>query len=590
MKLSLPFLVAAHFIAFSTYAFGDPSPPVWVIQEARPDGLVEVRVIEGFASDRQDVISQEMIFKKIMSKDEAARFKFSGSITAPPPLALKPGKPLWEPSKSQWAPSDEQDYSNWIATQVTPDFLSGTGLVADCADVGLLFRWVYARDHKLPIANTLSGSGRLFGHFSGSARWDGLAQDPDWKKDERFKAALRYLFDNTYTRTVVADLYPTEVSPQFVQPGSMFMIIRANSGHTQTIQAIDPTSGITTLWGNEPAASAIFSSPILLEVGEQETFGRWRYVEQVSGPNGPLWQLITPDEMPGYSANQFGQVFTDIDVLSDWINAQLGIHISDAVRFANLVDEFEENLFIRESVVAAGLAYCYATSCDPSSQDYQNYSTFSRDARLESEQKQILALLSKLGSANPAVTQTLAKFPSGEVIPSSGLTYLELLEDPVALGRLNPDPRVSFAERWGFTGSALTPTITLNGDAVALSFILEQRFYLVQRGAELCKNGCDHQSDLIKIYNTAQVDQNIRSVVRLLFADSALSGVDGDALAKIRLSYSLASLKFTSPSCPEAGGACTFDDVVFATGAQERLSRWSPNAWDAMGLRWGFLD
>jgi hypothetical protein len=588
MKIALRLLAAVCFIALSGSALAESTPRRWVIQETLPSGQVEVRVIEDEGSGRQDVISQQIVFKKIMSSAEAARFEFAGNVAAPSPLAFQPGNPLWVASKPQWTAFDEADYSNWIATRVTTDFLSGTGLVADCADMGLLFRWVYARDHQLPIANTMAGSGRLFGHFSSSASWDALAQDPDWRKDERFKAALRYLFDNTYTRTVVADLYPTEVSPQYVQPGSMFMIIRPNSGHTQTIHAIGLTSGIATLWGNEPASAAIFSTPLLLEAEEKETFGRWRYVEQVASPDGPLWKLISSDEMPGYSANQFGQVFKDVDALSDWIDAQLGIHIPDSVRFTNLVSTFQENLFIRESVAAAGLAFCHVTTCDPSSQDYEDYSTFSRDVRLQSEQKQILALISKLGSTDPIVIKTLAQFPSDEVIPGSGLTYLALLEDPTALGRLNPDPRVPFAERWGVTGSALTPTVTLNGDAVALTELLYQRLFFVQQGASLCQDGCDHESDSIKAYDTAHLDGGIRSLIGLLFADGAREGVDPDALPKIRLSFARGQLSITSPACPEKGGVCTLDDAVFADGAQARLAHWSPDPWDAVGARWGF--
>ena len=79
----------------------------------------------------------------------------------------------------------------------------------------------------------------LWAFFEALLAWDKLPQDADWKKDERFKAALRYLFDNTFTHTVVADLYPTFINPQYVRPGSMFMIIRTTSGHTQTLQKVD---------------------------------------------------------------------------------------------------------------------------------------------------------------------------------------------------------------------------------------------------------------------------------------------------------------------------------------------------------------
>jgi hypothetical protein len=390
------------------------------VKETLPDGRVDVRVIQETTApkDRQDLLPQIVTFKRVMSAREAAEFK---TPLATRVLIAKAGKPLWQLSKPQWTQADEDDYSNWIATEVTTDFLSNTQIVVDCADTGLLFRWVYARNHQLPIANSLTGSGQLFGHFSSNADWDKLAQDSDWKKDERFKAALRYLFDNSYTRTVVADLYPTLVSPQYVRPGSMFMIIRTTSGHTQTVHKVDLTHGISTLWGNEPAASTIFDTPLIVEAESKQTIGMWRWVRQDSTAKGMRWVLTPSEEMPGYSLEQFQETTDDSDVFSDWFYQKLGITISDADKLASVVKSFGQSLMFRQSITAMSVAYCYLTPCDPSSQDYSDYSTFARDARIVSEQNQALTLIAKLGSTNQAVTVAMAQLPDAEVIPTSGL-------------------------------------------------------------------------------------------------------------------------------------------------------------------------
>ena len=57
--------------------------------------------------------------------------------------------------------------NNLLILYINTQFNKSTGLFANCADVGLLFRWIYAREKSLPIANTLQGpSKKLFGHFS----------------------------------------------------------------------------------------------------------------------------------------------------------------------------------------------------------------------------------------------------------------------------------------------------------------------------------------------------------------------------------------------------------------------------------------
>jgi hypothetical protein len=574
------------FLAFFSVAFASAAPHQWIVRETLPNGMVDVRVIEEIVvpPNRQDLLPQKMIFNQIMTARESENFHLPRSAQI---LKSTPGKPLWELSKPQWTQADEDDYSQWFANQVGVDFLSDSDLVADCADMGLLFRWVYARNHQLPIANTLSGSGALFGHFSSSADWDKLPQDPDWKKDERFKAALRYLFNNTFTRTVVADLYPTIVSPQYVRTGSMFMIIRPTSGHTQTLHKVDLAAGITTFWGNEPASIKIFETPIDLELGMKETFGMWRWVEQTQTKDGVEWALISSDKMPGYSANQFGQNFTDPDVFSDWINQQLGIHIADSIRLKNFVMSFAQGLDQRLDLTAMSIPYCYLKPCDPSSQDYANYSTFARDARLVNEQKEILPLIAKLGATNTDVTTALGLLQNVTVIPGTDVTFFALLQDPAALARLNPDPRVSYPERWGITAAMLTPTIALNADAAALQDLLTERTYYVSGALMECAKGCAANDPAIGYLNTTTLDAGIQQILAQTLTDTQASGVDAAAFPQIRKIFQASPLSPAPQACP-AGIACTLDDAVFTDAAKLRLPNWSSNPNDPFEKRWGY--
>jgi hypothetical protein len=66
----------------------------------------------------------------------------------------------------------------------------------DCADAVYAIRWIYARIAHLPAAATTK-DGRRIGHWS--TDWKHLPTHPEWHMDERFRAALLYLFPRTWT-------------------------------------------------------------------------------------------------------------------------------------------------------------------------------------------------------------------------------------------------------------------------------------------------------------------------------------------------------------------------------------------------------
>src|SRR5689334_22542224 len=86
---------------------------------------------------------------------------------------------VWTSTRN-WTLDDERAYGEWIAT-IPEDYLAGTGMLVDCADAAMLFRWIYAHDHALPAANTAGGA--LVGNWNGS--WASKPKHEDWRQDQR---------------------------------------------------------------------------------------------------------------------------------------------------------------------------------------------------------------------------------------------------------------------------------------------------------------------------------------------------------------------------------------------------------------------
>ena len=603
--LTLSFI--AVFSIFNGVANAQSNLNYYPVQESLPDGSVRFKIIEEDPSLRsqQNQISQQVIYKaivqkadlpidvqgilqKILKKNQADLLDNAGPTrpTTGGPRFPMVAKPLWTPVKNAWTEADEDAYSAWFAQQTT-DFNQDTGLLADCADTGLLFRWVYARNNLLPIANTMTGSGKLVGHFSSNAAWDALPTNADWKQDERFKAAMRYVFDNTYTRTVVSDIYPTVISPQYVRPGSMVMIIRPADGHTQTVHQVAPTRGITTLWGNEPAAETIYSSALIIEIQNKMTVGMWRQVELV----GQTWQLTPANQMPGYSTAQFAQTFNSNGEMNDWLNSQLGVVESDATRLQVLESAFEQGLGMRLQVTAESIPFCIAIQCATTSAAYDNYSTFARDAKLVSEQQEMAALITKMGTTNPDVINFENQVKEeGEVIHGSGLTYLALLQDPTLLTKFNSDPRVSYETRWGIAPATPNATLDFYTISQALSSLLSERLTEINNGFYTCqRGGCTPNSATLKSLNTATLDGGIKTVVQETLAAANVAGVDPAAITAVHTYFSNTWIyNLTATTCANNYGTCTFNDIVWGTDAATHINAWSPVATDPINTRWGY--
>ncbi len=303
----------------------------WVVLEPQENQSVLFLVVDEFLNKGQESLPQVIAHREIIPHANSAelheKIKFyshfvDGQQFMDASLSARtiserpiPGKPLWVPVKNSWSAQDEADYSAWVSSTVTVDFVYGSSLSVDCADWAMLVRWVYARDHRLPMANSLAGSGQLFGHFSSNAEWDQLPSDPDWRKDQRFQAAMAYLLNSTFTHSLWHDLYPVVINRNYVRPGTIFLFLRPDNGHTQTIKSLDVNYDLcgnsdcfVTYWSTEPASQDAVASIIR----EPDTFGGmgnvysgflgWRW-PRVNAHG--QWELTPATAMPGYSTMQY---------------------------------------------------------------------------------------------------------------------------------------------------------------------------------------------------------------------------------------------------------------------------------------------
>src|SRR5512139_1206226 len=128
---------------------------------------------------------------------------------------------VWEVGDRCWTVEEERRFEKWVEETITEDFFIRYQIPTYCADVVSVFLWIYARLAHLPAAAS-TREGRWVGHWS--TDWKHLPTHPEWHRDERFRAALRYLLPMTWTGTLPLDTYPVRISSDSITPGTLFLL------------------------------------------------------------------------------------------------------------------------------------------------------------------------------------------------------------------------------------------------------------------------------------------------------------------------------------------------------------------------------
>lgn len=429
--------------------------------------------------------------------------------------------PLWTPTKNDWSEDDENKFAAWFKKNASTTMAVGSGLEFDCADFGLLGRWIYAHDNKLPMITSLAGSGKLFGHFSESKNWTNLPTDNDWRKDERFKAAMRYLFDSTYTHSIFNDLYPIKISKDYVTPGSIILTLRSgNTGHTQVVYDVGMQSYcgadcISVLYGNEPSREYAYKTQADIRYHQSAGGGflRWRWPQLKNGK----WQLAPKTSMPGYSLEQYDQSGLSYDEFNNYVYESLGFKVEPYRKAYSLANSLSHDLNDRLMTTSQGTIFCYYQFCDPQGTVFDQYSTPSKDKRFREKRDQLLRLFDYLTPDEQL--DLISMFKRDIFIGLSGVpvTVADYIFNANGISdRMASDPSTSFEQRWGLENLNVRQSVLLKSSL----FLFGWRFRtdVVNSAIRVCGEGatptCDPLSPEITKLSTTTMDASLRAVFK----------------------------------------------------------------------------
>ncbi len=294
---------------------------------------------------------------------------------------------LWR-AENEWNAQWEDRYQEWIADEVNRDIFLNHEISTDCANVGFFLRWIFAREHRLPIASTMAGSGAAITNHTMRVAWRNLPTAENWHDDQRFRAVLDFVADNTFTGTLRVDSYPIKINQEALTPGSYYLRapVTGGIGHLVFIHQFDhERSVVTSLESTLPSRVRRLSVRNINFAGpysESLSIRRHRWAIE---NNGRI-TLRAARQHQSYSMEQFAENFTrqgrnhHLEVLY-----RLNFHFTDAMITSWYRGMIARSLSERVDVVFDGRQFCLENNCEPGSSNYNSWSTPVRDARIISQ-------------------------------------------------------------------------------------------------------------------------------------------------------------------------------------------------------------
>jgi hypothetical protein len=417
---------------------------------------------------------------------------------------------VWEVTQ-EWTIDWENKYSHWVTENFDANFFVKYNIETDCADVAFALRWIFARIHGLPAANTLAGSLVIFSQDSFRKEWLSLKRDPIWYKDEVFLAALKYILRGAFTGTLLIDGYPIEISRETFLVGT----IHLQGGHTMVISEIDYESvgdaPIKKLSSTMPPMVRVLMDEMMIDAeATAETSGgfiRLRWPKKINGK----WELVEKENMPFFSREQYTEEFLgDHGHFTLAVIDRLGIDFIPKRIVDRSLEGIQESLKQRSNIVNLGYEFCSQNNCSEGTQAYEDHSTPSRDKRL-------LGLFEGLFSTAEALS----------VLDSSLLDYLETelnkrfftVEDklfPLKTWHtiflnfyFSYHPEDTIPERWGLDADSIQRVISKRFTRYQTQREIKLRESLVCTSGNDCSRGSQKWRDL----NTFELDRKIKREV-----------------------------------------------------------------------------
>jgi hypothetical protein len=296
-------------------------------------------------------------------------------------LAESPDQ-IWEVGDRRWTVEEEYRFGKWVDETITEDFFIRYKIPTDCADAVYAIRWIYARINHLPAAATTK-DGRLIGHWS--TDWKDFPTDAEWHNDERFLAALLFLFPRTWTGTLPSDTYPIRISPDSVTPGTLFLVTESHTGIIGHVCVNGSQAHPLQTWESALPVKVrklslryFFSARPESKTGSGLVKFRWPVSE-----NGE-WKYLPVKEHPFYSEEQYAPGFCK--GYADFIEAVAKridpTNYTPMEKMVKVMGTITRLLRERVPIVLAGYQECHNGWCPEGSDLWEIHSTPGRDGMI----------------------------------------------------------------------------------------------------------------------------------------------------------------------------------------------------------------
>ncbi|MFT6070414.1 MAG: hypothetical protein ACJAT2_000786 [Bacteriovoracaceae bacterium] len=417
-------------------------------------------------------------------------------------------KRLWKATET-WSMKWEVKYAEWLRDNLTTDFFVEYGIETDCADVIIGLRWIFSRIHKLPAANTMAGSDKIFSNEDMLRSWKKLPTHETWHKDKLFMTALNYLMNNTYTHSVWKDSYPIKISSESLLEGTFFLNLEDVSGHVRIVAKTNFAS-LTEI----PLIMRASTVPRGLRRLSEEVFLNFeRPLVDSSGFRAMRWAVKDGRDFelkPGKTHISYGLQQYDDDFVGEGESFALGVFKAVRPDFSKEIlinaglKDVLETLEFRKSVVLEGYEACRVVDCSPGTAGYDAYSTPSRDSKIRKLFNSLDLLVESLIPVFPKMKERWLEALRKEKFTVLGTTInMDQARYLFKEGQVSFDPRDPLNARW---------TITTEGMAELMHTRLSDLFKsreqrISQRG--ICEKNCFPKGNWFWDANTFELDQKI---------------------------------------------------------------------------------
>jgi hypothetical protein len=352
---------------------------------------------------------------------------------------------IWEVGDRRWTVEEEYRFGKWVDENITEDFFIHHKIPTDCADAVYAIRWIYARINHLPAAATTK-DGRLIGHWS--TDWKHLPMDAEWHKDERFRAALLYLFPKTWTGTLPHDTYSVRISPDSITPGALFLVTESHTGIIGHVSLDGSHAHPLQTWESALPVKVQKLSLRYFFSGRPESKARSGLVKfrwPVS-ENGE-WKYLPVKEHPFYSEEQYDPDFykgyTDFtEAVARRIDPTNYGPMEKTVKILKTITRF---LRERVPIVLTGYQQCGNGGCPQASELWEIYSTQGRDGMIILMMDHLSQII-ELNHLDKGGVKEMMDAITIDISENRSVTFYDVYQNHLWL---SSHPEDSIEARWG---------------------------------------------------------------------------------------------------------------------------------------------